>query len=200
MRKGGYSRRTTQTRALRKAQREEKEKSHRGQEKSDAARASFLLVWKGNKAGEMGLKVEIQDAVKAAMKAGDRLTLSILRLLLSALHNEEIKSRRELSTEEIHRTLSTLCKQRTEAIELFRKGGREELAQKEEAELKVLQHFLPQQLSESEVRALIQSSIEEVGAKNVQDLGKVMKQVMPRVSGRVDGKRVNELAKELLEG
>ena len=148
----------------------------------------------------MGLKTEIQDATKAAMKAGDRLTLSILRLLLSALHNEEIKSRRELSTEEIHRTISTLCKQRTEAIELFRKGGREELAEKEEAELKVLQHFLPQQLNESEIRALIQSSIEEVGAKNVQDLGKVMKQVMPRVGGRADGKRVNELAKELLEG
>jgi len=148
----------------------------------------------------MGLKIEIQDATKVAMKAGDRLTLSILRLLLSALHNEEIKSRRELSTEEIHRTISTLCKQRTEAIELFRKGGREELAEKEEAELKVLQHFLPQQLNESEIRALIQSSIEEVGAKNVQDLGKVMKQVMPRVGGRADGKRVNELAKELLEG
>ena len=148
----------------------------------------------------MRLKIEIQDATKAAMKAGDRLTLSILRLLLSALHNEEIKSRRELSTEEIHRTISTLCKQRTEAIELFRKGGREELAEKEEAELKVLQHFLPQQLNESEIRALIQSSIEEVGAKNVQDLGKVMKQVMPRVGGRADGKRVNELAKELLEG
>ncbi|MET0500372.1 MAG: GatB/YqeY domain-containing protein [Candidatus Binatia bacterium] len=148
----------------------------------------------------MGLKVEIQDAVKSAMKAGDRVTLSILRLLLSALQNEEIKSRRELSTEEIRRTISTLCKQRTEAIELFRKGGREELAQKEEAELKILQHFLPEQLNESEIRSLIQSSIEEVGAKNVQDLGKVMKQLMPRVSGRADGKRVNELAKEILEG
>jgi len=148
----------------------------------------------------MGLKIEIQDAMRAAMKKGDRLTLSILRLLLSALQNEEIKSRRELSTEEIHRTISTLCKQRTEAIELFRKGAREELAQKEEAELKVLQHFLPQQLSENEVRALIQSSIEEIGAKNVQDLGKVMKQVMPRLSGRADGKRVNELAKEILAG
>jgi uncharacterized protein YqeY len=152
------------------------------------------------KAEEMGLKIKIQDAMKAAMKKGDRLSLSILRLLLSALQNEEIKSRRELSTEEIRRTISTLCKQRTEAIELFRKGAREELAQKEEAELKVLQHFLPQQLSEDEVRALIQSSIDEIGAKNVQDLGKVMKQVMPRVSGRADGKRVNELAKEILAG
>jgi uncharacterized protein len=148
----------------------------------------------------MGLKVEIQEAVKAAMKSGDRLTLSTLRLLLSALHNDEIKSRRELTTEEIHKTISTLCKQRTEAIELFRKGRREELAEKEETELKILQQFLPQPLSEDEVRDLIKVSIEEVGARSVQDLGKVMKQLMPRVSGRTDGKRASELARELLGG
>jgi uncharacterized protein YqeY len=146
----------------------------------------------------MGLKVEIQESMKAAMKTGDRLTLSALRLVLAALHNEEIKVRRELTTEEIHRTITTLCKQRTEAIELFRKGGRVELAEKEEAELKVLQRFLPQPLSEDEVRDLIKVSIEEVGAKNIQDLGRVMKQLMPRVSGRTDGKRVNELARNFL--
>jgi uncharacterized protein YqeY len=146
----------------------------------------------------MGLKVEIQEAMKAAMKSGDRLTVSTYRLLLAALHNEEIRSRKELTTEEIHRVVSTLCKQRTEAIELYRKGGRAELAEKEDAELKVLRRLLPEPLSEDEVRALIQASIEEVGAKNVQDLGKVMKRLMPKVSGRTDGKRVNELAKELL--
>jgi uncharacterized protein len=146
----------------------------------------------------MGLKVEIQEALKAAMKRGDRLTVSTYRLLLSALHNEEIKSRRELTTEEINRVVSSLCKQRAEAIDLYRKGGRAELAEKEEAELKVLQRLLPEPLGEDEVRALIKASIEEVGAKNVQDLGKVMKQLMPKVSGRSDGKRVNELAKELL--
>jgi hypothetical protein len=146
----------------------------------------------------MGLKVEIQEAVKTAMKSGDRLTVSTYRLLLAALHNEEIKSRKELNSEEIHRVVSTLCKQRTEAIELYRKGGRAELAEKEDAELKVLQRLLPEPLSEHEVRALIKASIQEVGAKNVQDLGKVMKQLMPKVSGRTDGKRVNELAKELL--
>ena len=91
-------------------------------------------------------------------------------------------------------------KQRREAADMFRKGNRLELAEKEEAELKVLQRFLPQPLSEDEVRNLIKVSIEEVGAKNIQDLGKVMKQLMPRVSGRTDGKRVNELAKELLGG
>ena len=146
----------------------------------------------------MGLKIEIQEAMKAAMKSRDRLTVSTYRLLLSALHNEEIRTRKELNSEEIHRVVSTLCKQRTEAIELYRKGGRGELAEKEDAELKVLQRLLPEPLSEDEVRDLIKASIEEVGAKNVQDLGKVMKQIMPKVSGRTDGKRVNELAKELL--
>jgi len=148
----------------------------------------------------MGLKGEIQDAMKAAMKGGDRLTLSTLRLLLSALHNEEIKERRELSPEEIIKIISSLCKQGQESIEYFRKGGRGDLLEKEEAELAVLRRLLPEALSEEEVRALIRSTIEEVGAKGVQDLGKVMKQIMPRVTGRTEGKRVSELAREILSG
>jgi uncharacterized protein YqeY len=148
----------------------------------------------------MELKAQIQDSVKAALKAGDALTLSTLRLLLAAVQNEEIRVRKALSTEEIHKTIATLSKQRNEAIDLYRKGGREELAQKEAAELKILQRFLPQQLSEDEVRELIKASISESGAAGIQDLGKVMKLVMPKVSGRSDGKRVNELAKALLGG
>jgi hypothetical protein len=148
----------------------------------------------------MDLKSEIQENVKSAMKNRDAVTLSTLRLLLSAIHNEEIRLRKELSAEEIQKTITTLCKQRNEAIELFRKGGREELAQKEETELAVLKHFLPRPLSEDEVKALIQGCIEETGATTPQDLGKVMKLVMPKVSGRSDGKRVNELAKALLGG
>ncbi|MEK6563343.1 MAG: GatB/YqeY domain-containing protein [Candidatus Binatota bacterium] len=148
----------------------------------------------------MGLKGEIQDAMKAAMKGGDRLTLSALRLLLSALHNEEIKERRELSPEEIIKIISSLCKQGQESIAYFRKGGRSDLLEKEEAELAVFRRLLPEALSEEEVRALIRSTIEEVGAKGVQDLGKVMKQIMPKVTGRTEGKRVSELAREILGG
>ncbi|OGQ53906.1 MAG: glutamyl-tRNA amidotransferase [Deltaproteobacteria bacterium RIFCSPLOWO2_02_56_12] len=148
----------------------------------------------------MGLKGEIQDAMKAAMKGGDRLTLSALRLLLSALHNEEIKERRELSPEEIIKIISSLCKQGQESIEYFRRGGRGDLLEKEEAELAVLRRLLPEALSEEEVRALIRSTIEEVGAKGVRDLGKVMKQIMPKVTGRTEGKRVSELAREILGG
>ncbi|HEX2931415.1 MAG TPA: GatB/YqeY domain-containing protein [Candidatus Binatia bacterium] len=146
----------------------------------------------------MGLKSEIQEAVKVAMKSGDSVTLSTLRLLLAAVHNEEIRVRKELTTEEIQKTIATLRKQRSESIDLFRKGGREELATKEEAELAVLQRFLPQPLSENEMKELIRGSIAEVGAKGVEDLGKVMKLVMPKLSGRGDGKRINELARELL--
>jgi uncharacterized protein YqeY len=148
----------------------------------------------------MPLKTEIQEAVKSAMKRADALTLSTLRLLLSAVHNEEIRVRKELTTEEIQKIIGTLCKQRGEAIELFRRGSREELAQKEEAELAILQRFLPQPLSEEEVKGLIRASITEAGATGLQDLGKVMKLVMPKVSGRSDGKRVNDLARALLGG
>lgn len=147
----------------------------------------------------MELKAEIQESVKRAMKSGDHLTLSTLRLLLSAVHNDEIRLRRELSTEDIQRTITTLCKQRAEASDLYRKGGREDLAQKEEAESAVLKRFLPQQLSDQEIKDIVQTCIVEVGATGTKDLGKVMKVVMPRVAGRGDGKRVNELAKGLLE-
>lgn len=148
----------------------------------------------------MVLKVEIQDAMKAAMKSGDRLTLSTMRLLLSALHNDEIKLHRELTSEEILQIVSTLCKQRQEAIDYFRKGRRADLVEKEEAELGILRRFLPEPLSEEELRALIRSSVEELGARGIQDLGKVMRQVMPKVTGRTEGKRVSELAREILGG
>jgi uncharacterized protein YqeY len=148
----------------------------------------------------MELKVELQEAARAALKSGDAIKLSTLRLLLAAVHNEEIRLRKELGAEEIQKVISTLGKQRSEAIELYRKGGRNDLAQKEEAELKILQEFLPQPLTEQEVQTIIRTSIAELGAAGVQDLGKVMKQVMPKVSGRTDGKRVNELARALLGG
>ncbi|MSP41130.1 MAG: GatB/YqeY domain-containing protein [Deltaproteobacteria bacterium] len=146
----------------------------------------------------MSLKAEIQEAVKTAMKSGDAVTLSTLRLLLSALHNEEIRVRKELGADEIQKIITTLSKQRGESIELFRKGGREELAQKEEAELVVLKRYLPQQLTQDEVAALIRACIDEAGAKGLPDLGKVMKLLMPKVAGRSDGKQVSDMAKALL--
>jgi uncharacterized protein YqeY len=148
----------------------------------------------------MTLKAEIHDAMKSAMKRGERVELESLRFLLSVLHNEQIKVRRELTDQEVQKAITTLCKQRNEAIELFQRGGRQDLAAKEEAELRILEKFLPEPLTEDEVRALIRASIDEVGAQGVQDLGKVMKSLMPKVSGRSDGKRLNQLAKEILAG
>jgi len=132
------------------------------------------------------------------MKGGDRVTVDTLRLLLSAIHNDEIKERRELTGDEIQRAITTLCKQHSEAIELFRKGNRDDLVQKEEAELRVLQGFLPEPLTDAELKLAVISAIEQSGAKGLQDLGKVMKHVMPKVTGRSDGKRVNQLVRELL--
>jgi uncharacterized protein YqeY len=148
----------------------------------------------------MGLKAEIQNVMKGAMKSGDHVTLSTVRLLLSAIHNDEIKARRELTQEETVRVVSSLCGQRQESIDSFRKGGRSDLVEKEQAELEVLRRFLPPPLSEEEIRGLIQSAIEEIKAGGVQDLGRVMKEVMPKVGGRTEGRRVNELAKEMLGG
>ncbi|HEV8342439.1 MAG TPA: GatB/YqeY domain-containing protein [Candidatus Binatia bacterium] len=148
----------------------------------------------------MGLKAQIQEATKSAIKGGDRLTLSTLRFLLAAIQNEEIKVRRELTEEEVLKTVSSLCKQRQDSIESFRTGGRKDLVEKEEAELGILRRFLPQALTEEEVRDLIQVSIDEIGAKGIQDLGRVMKQIMPKLAGRAEGKRANELAREMLGG
>jgi hypothetical protein len=148
----------------------------------------------------MGLKAQIQEATKSAIKGGDRLTLSTLRFLLAAIQNEEIKVRRELTEEEVLKTVSSLCKQRQDSIESFRTGGRKDLVEKEEAELGILRRFLPQALTEEEVRDLIQVSIDEIGAKGIQDLGRVMKQIMPKLAGRTEGKRANELAREMLGG
>lgn len=146
----------------------------------------------------MELKAEIQQAVKTAMKGGDKVTLSTLRLLLAALQNEEIRVRRALSGDEVQKIIGTLCKQRGEAIDLYRQGGRAELAAKEEAELAILKGFLPEQLTDDEIKAVIQSTIAEAGANGLTDLGKVMKLVMPKVAGRSDGKRVSDLTKALL--
>jgi uncharacterized protein YqeY len=115
------------------------------------------------------------------------------------------QERRDQGTKRTHnRRNSTddygLCKQRSESIEMFQKGGRNDLVEKEQADLKVLQQFLPEPLSDDEIISAIRITIRESGAQGLQDLGKVMKEVMPKVSGRSDGKRVNELAREILRG
>jgi uncharacterized protein YqeY len=119
-------------------------------------------------------------------------------MLKSGLHNREIDSKRELGEAEFLQLLSSMVKQRKDSIEQFAKGGRSDLVEKEEAELKVIEEFLPAQLSETELDAAIAEAVREVGAEGVRDMGKVMKVLMPKLTGRADGKALGEKVKARL--
>ena len=139
----------------------------------------------------------IEEMILAA-KAKDKIRLSALRMLKSGLHNREIDLKRELDEVEFLQLLSSMVKQRKDSIEQFAKGGRMDLVEKEQAELKVIEEFLPAQLSEADLDAAITEAIREVGAEGARDMGKVMKVLMPKLTGRADGKVVGEKVKARL--
>jgi len=147
----------------------------------------------------MSLQQRLDDDLKAAMKSSDSLKTSVLRMIKAAIKNKQVEKRKDLSDEEIISVLSTLTKQRRESIDLFSKGGREDLAEKERQELAVLQLYLPGQLSPEDLDRIIMEAINESSAEGVKDIGKVMRLIMPRVQGAADGKVVNQRVKELLE-
>ena len=146
----------------------------------------------------MSIKDRLKSDLVTAMKARDELKVSTLRLVNSSIKNREIDERKELDDEGVLAVLNTAAKQRRDSIEQFEKGGRQDLADKEKAELVIIQEYLPQQLSKDEVTAFIKEAINETGAAGAKDMGKVMKALMPKVKGKADGKLVNELVKELL--
>ena len=146
----------------------------------------------------VNLKEKINSEMVSAAKAKDKIKLSAIRMIKSALHNKEIDLKRELSDEELLQVLSSIVKQRKDSIEQFRKGGRVDLVEKEEKELAVVQFFMPEQLSEEEIEEEIEKAIEDVGAVSIKDMGKVMKVVMPRLTGRADGKIVSDKVKAKL--
>jgi uncharacterized protein len=146
----------------------------------------------------MQLRERLQSDMKEAMKSRDALRLSVIRMVLSSVKNREIELRHELGDAEITETISTLCKQRRESIRLFKEAGRQELVDKEEAELALMMSFLPQQLTRDEIIALVDKAIAETSASSGKDMGKVMKALVPTVSGRADGKLVSEIVKEKL--
>jgi uncharacterized protein YqeY len=147
----------------------------------------------------MSLHQKFDDDLKRAIKSSDKLKTSVLRMVKAALKNREVEKQRELSEEEIISVILTLSKQRRESIELFSKGGREDLADKEKQEISILQAYLPSQLTQEELDRLIIESIQESSAVGVKDIGKVMRLLMPKVKGTADGKMVNQRVKELLE-
>ncbi|MCL2669538.1 MAG: GatB/YqeY domain-containing protein [Syntrophaceae bacterium] len=146
----------------------------------------------------MSFKEKINQDTVSAAKAQDKLRLSALRMLKSALHNREIELKRELQELEFLQLIASMVKQRKDSIEQFAKGGRNDLVEKEEAELKVIEAFLPAQLSEADVDAAIGAAIEEAGATGIRDMGKVMKALMPKVTGKADGKWVGDKVKARL--
>jgi uncharacterized protein len=148
------------------------------------------------------LKARLRADLNVAMKARDELTTATLRMALTAVTTEEVagKQSRELSDDEVLRVVSREAKKRREAAEAFDAAGRVELAARERAEGSVLDAYLPVQLSDDELRALVSAAVTEAGASGPQQMGAVMKLVQPNVAGRADGKRVSdEVRRQLAE-
>jgi len=144
------------------------------------------------------LKERITEDVKTALKAGDRLTVETGRMLLAAIKNEEIAKRRPLTAEETGAILARAVKTRQDAVVLYEKGGRAELARKEMDEIEIVRKYLPSLLSEAETAAAVEEVIRELGITSKKEMGRVMKELMTRHPGRVDGRLANQIASSRL--
>lgn len=152
------------------------------------------------------LKEKIKNDLSKALKEGDQIALSTLRLILASISNKEIEKKfkekivgeADLTDEEIISVISSEAKRRREAALEFEKAGRKELAEKEAAELKVILAYLPEQLSEEKVRGIAEEAVKKTGASSLKDMGKVMAELAPKVKGRADGSEVSRIVKELL--
>ena len=149
-------------------------------------------------AGVSSLKQRIDQDTKEALKNRDSLRLNVLRMLKSEIKYKEIELGSELSDDEVISVLSSSVKKRKDSIQQFEKGGRDDLASKEKAELELILKYLPEQLTEEELSQIINQAIKETNAIGSSDLGKVMKQVMPKVRGRAEGKKVNQMVSSQL--
>ena len=140
----------------------------------------------------MTLRERIQSEITAAMRSGDALRRDTLRMAESAIYNAEKRERREYTDDEVAGVIAREVKTRRESVDAFRKGGREDLAAKEEAEIGVLGAFLPDQLGEAEIEALVREAIAATAASSPRDMGKVMGWLSPRTKGRADGRVVSQ--------
>lgn len=146
----------------------------------------------------MSFNDRITDDLKNAIKGKNPVRTSCLRMLKASLKNKQIEKGRELTDEETQAIISSLIRKNKEAIKEFRNGGREDLASKEEEEVRIYYDYLPQQLSQEEIEKTIREIIAELSAVSQKDLGKIMKLAMARMAGKVQGKEVNEIARKLL--
>jgi uncharacterized protein len=147
----------------------------------------------------MTLQEKIQAQIAESMRSKDQLRLGVLRMMKSAVKNKEVEKMKPLEEAEVLTVLNTLVKQRKDSIEQFRKGGREELAQKEEAEIKIIEEYLPAGASDDDIRRAVAEAIQETSAASMKDMGKVMKATLARLAGKTaDGSRVSQFVKEKL--
>lgn len=148
----------------------------------------------------MSLKEQLTNDMKEAMKNHDKDRLAVIRMVRGAIRQQEIDGQKELGDEDVIAVLSKEVKMRKDSMEEFKKGGREDLVEKTQAEIDVLMPYLPAQLSEEEVRELVKAVVEQTGAATPKDMGKVMGALMPKVKGRADGKLVNTIVRSFLQG
>jgi len=146
----------------------------------------------------MGLTEKINADIIDALKSGAKDKVSALRMLSAANKNKQIDKRRPLSDDEVVETVRALIKQRRDSIEQFARGGRQDLVDKETAEVAVLEVYLPQQLSPEETEKMVKDAVAQTGAQGARDMGKVMKALVPMIAGRADNKLVSELVKKAL--
>ena len=150
----------------------------------------------------MGLRERLDADLKAAMKQKDELKLSVVRMLKSAVKYREVEGEKAVTLDDagILQVVATEIKRRRDSVDQYRAGAREDLARKEEAEIVILQGWLPAQLSEAELGAKVDEVVARVGAKGPKDMGAVMKALLPEVQGRAEGKAVSDLVKQRLAG
>lgn len=146
----------------------------------------------------MSLAERLEDEMKSALRAGDKLRLSVIRMARAAVQNKEIEDRGKLDDGAIVKVITGLVKKGEESLSHFQQANRSDLIEKQEEELKVLRSFLPQQLSRDEILMLIEATVKETKALDMRDLGKVMKSLMPKIAGRADGKAVQQMVREKL--
>ncbi|GGA36417.1 hypothetical protein GCM10007416_06660 [Kroppenstedtia guangzhouensis] len=147
----------------------------------------------------MSLIERLNQDMKTAMKNKEKTTLSVIRMVRSSIKNKEIELQHSLTEEEALDVVAKELKQQRDSLREFEQVGREDLAQKARDEIAVLERYMPEQLTDAELKKIVQETIASTGAASKADMGKVMKAVMPRVKGRADGKRVNRLVQEGLQ-
>lgn len=148
----------------------------------------------------MSLLETLNSDLIVALKKGDKNRLEVIRGLKSDIKYKEIEKKEPLTEEDILGVLAAAAKRRRDSIEQFRQGGRDDLVLKESSELEIINSYLPQQLSDDELQKIVETTVLEIGAKTPADLGKAMKEVMPKVKGRADGNRVRQMIALKLSG